>query len=609
MTARRMMAAHAAVMIVLGAAVFTPLPDSLIFALIGLVTIGAIVTGVRWNGPLRRAPWWWLAAAAGVMALGDTFYGQYAHGARLIVSEVAYLAMFPLIVIGLIQLTRPSGLLRDRSRLIDWLTFGASVALLAWVLLLGPALRTDGGDVTSAATHSLGCLFLLLATVGVTIDTRLSASVTLLAVGAAGLLFGDVAWLVLDLRYGGWPEGSPFELAYLLFYTAWGQAALHPSMSRLTSPPAAEPGELRLVWKVLLGVSVLIPPGVLLVETVRGEVVDGVMIAALATVIYGAVFARLFDAVEKHRRLLARERHLREICGALVAAAGPDEVDRAIRGAVRALLNDAGHRIVLSVHRADGKPAAANSVWGPGMPTPYPLPTPAAARRTRLLRTHTLHPALADQLGNLPGTLVCPLVLDDATIGPPRVGALFVSADTHVLRALQDSIEVVAVQATLALERIFLTAEMTRRESEQYVSAVVQNTSDVVLIVDEADRIRYYSPSLPIVLGIRPRAFGTLADLIQSDDRPQIDRTFELARGSGNTDGVREEWSLLRDDGSRIVLDVSCRDLRADRLVRGYVLTLCDAAGRHRKEQALIQRALLDSAPGKNRRSVTNRFK
>ncbi|WP_157239954.1 PAS domain S-box protein [Catenuloplanes japonicus] len=599
---RRLMAAHAAVMVVLGAAVFTPIPDSVVFALIGLTTVTAIIVGVHVNGPMRRSPWWFLGATAAVMSIGDTFYGQHREGLAMVVSEIAYLTMFPLIVIGLIQLTRPSGLVRDRSRLLDWLTLGASAALLAWVLIISPAMRREDVDTTGAATHSLGCLFLLLATVGLTINTRLSASVTLLAVGAGGLLFGDAAWLIMSVQGDGWPDGSPFELAYLLFYIAWGQAALHPSMSRLTSPPATEPGDMRLAWKVLLGLSVLVPPVVLLVETLRGTVTDGLMIAAIATVIYGAVFARLFDAVEKHRRLLARERHLREICGALVAAAGPDEVDTAIREALGSLLKDAEHTVVLSVNRA-------SSVWGPGMPAPYPVPTPAAARRTRLLKTHALHPALAEQLGSLPGTLVCPLVLDDSAVGPPRVGALFVSADIHVLESLQDSIEVVAVQATLALERIFLTDEVTRRESDQYVSAVVQNTSDVVLIVDEADRIRYYSPSLPTVLGVRPRVFGTLADLVQPDDRPQVNRTFELARGSGREEGVREEWSLLREDGSRIVLDVSCRDLRADRLVRGYVLTLCDAAGRHRKEQALIQRALLDSAPGKNRRSVTNRFK
>lgn len=599
---RRLMAAHAATMVVLGAAVFSPIPDSVAFALIGLTTVTAVAVGVRINGPLRRSPWWFLGATAAVMAIGDTFYGQHRQGIPLLVSEVAYLAMFPLVVVGLIQLSRPSGLVRDRSRLLDWVTLGASGALLAWVLIISPAMRRGDVDTTGAATHSLGCLFLLLATVGLTVNTRLSASVTLLAIGATGLLVGDIAWLVMEVRYDGWPDGSPFELAYLLFYGAWGQAALHPSMSRLTSPPAAEPGELRLTWAVLLGLSVLVPPAVLLVQTLRDGVTDGLMIAAIATVIYGAVFARLFDAVEKHRRLLTRERHLREICGALVAAAGPDEVDAAIRAALGALLKDAEHAIVLSVNRA-------SSVWGPGMPAPYPVPTPAAARRTRLLKTRALHPALAEQLRGLPGTLVCPLVLDDSAIGPPRVGALFVSGDLHLLESLQDSIEVVAVQATLALERILLTDEMTRRESDQYVSAVVQNTSDVVLIVDESDRIRYYSPSLPAVLGVRPRVFGTLADLIQADDRPQVNRTFELARGSGREDGVREEWSLLREDGSRIVLDVSCRDLRADRLVRGYVLTLCDAAGRHRREQALIQRALLDSAPGKNRRSVTNRFK
>ena len=47
-----------------------------------------------------------------------------------------------------------------------------------------------------------------------------------------------------------------------------------------------------------------------------------------------------------------------------------------------------------------------------------------------------------------------------------------------------------ATQVALALERIALSEEVTRRNSETYFRTLVLNTSDVILIVDEENRIR-----------------------------------------------------------------------------------------------------------------------
>ena len=35
-----------------------------------------------------------------------------------------------------------------------------------------------------------------------------------------------------------WHDGNPFDLGWIVFYSCWGAAALHPSMRELSEPPA-----------------------------------------------------------------------------------------------------------------------------------------------------------------------------------------------------------------------------------------------------------------------------------------------------------------------------------------------------------------------------------
>jgi PAS domain S-box-containing protein len=119
----------------------------------------------------------------------------------------------------------------------------------------------------------------------------------------------------------------------------------------------------------------------------------------------------------------------------------------------------------------------------------------------------------------------------------------------------------------------------------------------VVLIVEPDGEIRYASPSLATVVGVDPATLPALPDLVDPDDRGRLDDTLRRA----DPEGVRDVWNLRRTDGGRAVVEVSCRDLRADRMVRGYVITLRDVTDRRRHEQDLIRQALEASSAGQNR--------
>jgi PAS domain-containing protein len=602
----RIFAGYTTLMTALGIAVlFGPAGwGAVLWAAIALLTVGAIVGGTFWHRPERRSPWWLLAAGVLAMGVGDTIFGAAVHTPAQsppVIDDAFYLLMFPLITAGLIDFTRTGAGLRDRSRLLDLLAFAGSAALPFWTVLLGPAFSASHlswDDKSTLAAYTIGDLLILVATVRLLIAAPRIPALVLLSAGAFGALVGDVRY-ALDELHGGWRPGTGAEGFYLLFYFAWGAAALHRSMRGLTSGAPIRASRLPGGWTILLGLAVVIPPATLLVESLAGTVRDGVLIAATSVVTFALVVTRLIDAAREHHAAMARERALRVACAALVTATSHDEVTDAMRAGVDGLLPAAAeHAVALRFNDADESAA-------------YPLPPEAANRRTRLVTTSMLGEDVRHEFEPFRVTLVCPLIVDRRAERDPGAGALFVAADEPALLATQDVIEVLAAQAALALERIALTDAANRRDSDEYLRAVVQNTTDVVLIIDDDQRIRYASPSLQSVLDIVPPPAATLCDIVHPDDHDQVALTLAAAErlpSDASGTGARDMWSLRRADGSRAVVEVSYRDLRHDRIVRGIVVTMRDITDEQEQRLEAIRRTLDASPAGQNRRSVSRKF-
>ncbi|WP_148086409.1 bifunctional diguanylate cyclase/phosphodiesterase [Micromonospora sp. HM5-17] len=577
---------------------------------IGALSVAAVVAGTRRHRPDRAYAWWLLGAAVAVFAIGDTVYlldvdpGLGSRGTASVVSDVCYLVMLPLIGAGLLGLTRATTGARDRSGLLDFLIFTTAGGFLLWVLVIRPYLVGDGGSgfaQSAVAAYALVDLLLLATTVRLAVTSRGSGAALLLAAGAAGVLVADLLYGAALLR-GDWRPGGPVELGWLVLYAAWGAAALHPSMVVLTETAVPQHRDVTRTRLVLLGLAATLAPVVLLLQVLTGEVRDGAVIAVVGGIIFALVLSRLADAVDAHGQAVARERGLRLAGAELVAAVDAAEVERVVRRAVARLVpRQAAHRIILSVHQSDGVPAGTTSIWGPQLvdvPPLYPAPTVAAARRSRLLRVGTLQPALAEQLRGFDTVVLCPLVADGWSGSASWVGALLVAADSRLLPALRDSLEVLAVQAALALARISLDREVSRRDSEAYFRSLVQNATDVILIVDDDQRIRYASPSVRTVLGVEPADCHDLGALLDSDDQLSVAALLDSARGGPDRRGEGVDWSVRRPDGQRVQLEVICRDLRRDRAVRGFVLTMRDVTERVRLEQELTHRAVHDTLTG-----------
>jgi PAS domain S-box-containing protein len=575
-----------------GGVLISPQHSGPLWATIGALSVGAILLGVRRHAPLRSAPWLLLAAAVSSMAAGDTIYGANS-GTAPAAAEFFYLAMFPLITAGLLVMTRASMMLADRSRLLDLMTFACAATLATWVTLIGPMLSSpsmESAARTIIVAYALGDLLILVAAVHLLVAARRSWSVLLLAGGAAALLAADLWYAQAQIGGGGWQPGGPAELGYLLFYAAWGAAALHPSMRTLTEPVEAVPARRPGRSTTLLTLSLLVPAVLLLVQVGTGEVRDLALIVAVSLVMLCLVMTRLTDAIGHYWRSMLRERTLRAACGALVGATDADDVRAAARTAVGDLL-------------PPGQPYEVVVVVDDSR-----FPAVAADRRTRLIDTGLLDPDLPDTVRRLEAALICPLSVAGRSRAGGACAAMVVAASRAALMTTRNTIEVLAAQAALALERVSLTEAMNRRDSDEYLRTVVQKANDVVLVVDEDERIRYASPSLTAVLGVQPPLRTTLPELVDPADREQITRTVELARKTRNPDGVRDVWVIGRPDGNRVTVEVTYRDLRGDRMVRGFVVTMHDVTERQRADLEPLRRALQASPAGRNRQSSARKF-
>jgi len=579
----------------------------LIWSTIGVVSAGAVLVGVATHKPSRRAPWLLLSAALLTFAAGDTTYSLLTdvlgwENPFPSVADVFYLTMYPLLAAGLLIFIQCRAGGRDRGSLLDALTLTAGLALLSWIFLIVPYVTDPdltGLEKAISIAYPLGDV-LILATLArlLTGARQQTRAIDWLGLGTVGLLVADVLYGLIQLD-GSWHTGTAVDLGWVVFYGSWGAAALHPSMTLLTQPLSVQPPEVNPRRLALLTLASLIAPGVLLLEAIKGEVRNGPVIAVLSGLMFLFVLRRLSGVVATHRQAVARERGLREAGAALVSAADADDVAMAVRTAVTQLLPvDTVHWVVLAISEGDRR--QPHREWRiPGSEGTAEWPKAMATRAKQLVRTQDLNAGLPPDLplSGLQTALLCPLALDDRPGGDPIVGVMLVAADEQTLLALEGPLEVLASQAALALERVALTHEVNRRNNEAYFRTVVHNTSDVILIVEDDNRIRYASPSAEVVFGIKTLAGIVLDDVIDPQDRAQAQDTLDQIRAEDLRDGSAD-WHVLRSDGRPIEVEVTCRNLRDDRTVGGLVLTLRDVTERRQMERELTHRAFHDSLTG-----------
>jgi len=128
-------------------------------------------------------------------------------------------------------------------------------------------------------------------------------------------------------------------------------------------------------------------------------------------------------------------------------------------------------------------------------------------------------------------------------------------------------------------------AEEALQRSEEHFRALIENASDIIMILDADATIRYGSPAVERLLGYKAEDFigKTPSEFVHPDDLPVIRRAFTRAvRKPGIT--LQVEFRLRRQDGSWRVVEAIGNNLLDDPAVQGIVVNARDVTERVRSE-------------------------
>ncbi|WP_237525240.1 EAL domain-containing protein [Streptomyces sp. SID5643] len=593
------------------------------WAFLGAASAAAVLLGARLNRPAHRWPWRALAAGLLAFAAGNAYYNAQEasfHASHPVPSPavVCSLAVYSLFTAGLFGLLRHRRVGHDLPALLDALIITTALALPVWLHLVQPLSRPDGltwQQRAIAIAYPLGDLLVLALLARLLAPDPASVpnpAARLLLLGTLTLLCFDIAYGVLQLN-STWRAGTLLDFGRIVFCTAWGLAALHPSMAELTEPRSPPQSQLP-PWRrlLVLAVASLVPPALLVVEANLGDVSGATVLATASGALYVLVILRLTVMVVAHRKAVAREQVLRSAGAGLDAAFWPEEITQACTTAVEALFGPRGRHAVVVLSAREAQELYARAARTPTRTGSRRVrergeaareePAGLARYRTLLVPGAGLAADLAVRLGTPPAALICPITRPGPPAGAELRGALLAAGHEQPLTEMRGSLDLLASHAGLATERVLLRQEVVRRQSEAYFRTLVHNASDVILIVNDNATVRYASPSARAVFGNAELTGAELPDLMDPLQRDRVIGTLTALRKSDRRE-EHDHWLVVRGD-DRVEVEVRCRDLRQDRTVGGLVVTLRDVTEQRQLEHELTRRAFHDSLTGLPNRTM-----
>jgi diguanylate cyclase (GGDEF)-like protein/PAS domain S-box-containing protein len=137
------------------------------------------------------------------------------------------------------------------------------------------------------------------------------------------------------------------------------------------------------------------------------------------------------------------------------------------------------------------------------------------------------------------------------------------------------------------------------RARERWSRALIEQSGDLVLVLDQRARVVFIGPGGPEMLG-RPHddiVDRQMTDFLRSGDASRFAPLWaDLRERPGGQ--LRSDVTLARPDGSFVQVEAVCKNLLDDEVVRGVVVNARDVTARRRLEKQLVQRAFRDELTG-----------
>jgi HPt (histidine-containing phosphotransfer) domain-containing protein len=286
---------------------------------VGWGSAGAVVVGVRRHRPPGPLIFLLFAAGLSLNVGGILVAGLYTRVYHLSAAAPAlpdafYLTIFPGLVAGMAMLIRRRSVERESAALIDTTIITTGLTLLSWVYIIRPQVHSQDVRLLTlivVLAYPVGDLVVLAMMLRFVLGGgRRNGSFRLLLGSMMAFLSADIGWATVG-QIGQDPGPIAQHLLEMTSMTAFalmGAAVLHPSVAELSQPGAQRDARLGRGLMAGLLVASLIAPAILLIQTIRGAIVDGIAIAVSSAVLFLLVvtrMAQLFRRLHQHTSALA----------------------------------------------------------------------------------------------------------------------------------------------------------------------------------------------------------------------------------------------------------------------------------------------------------------
>jgi diguanylate cyclase (GGDEF)-like protein/PAS domain S-box-containing protein len=149
-------------------------------------------------------------------------------------------------------------------------------------------------------------------------------------------------------------------------------------------------------------------------------------------------------------------------------------------------------------------------------------------------------------------------------------------------------------------------AEEALRRSEQRFRSLIENATDITIILDAEGIFRYVSPSVKRILGYLPqRTIGrSVFETVHPDDSALITNTLKKAIENPKTSQSAVEYRVRHRNGSWCFLEAVASNLLHDPAVEGIVINCHNITKRKLAEAQLLHDAFHDGLTGLPNRAL-----
>ncbi|MEM8705164.1 MAG: EAL domain-containing protein [Actinomycetota bacterium] len=538
---------------------------AIVRALVGFTYLVAIGYRLRTDKTIAKGPWLWLLAG-GTLALVSAVV-RIAHGAAIDAeapfpswAEIPGLVGYACFPMAARSFWHHRSSRNDMDSALDGFLVGAASAIIVFTALLSDYIRDSSIDIWA---RSGNVAYTVLDLITVTMVARLAVGPgvrnqawRLLAMATVLILFNDLLFL-METTGSLWAEDLALVTSPLAFAMALS-SILHPDVAELTNAPSYSPPRLTMARLALLATALLTLPAALLFALVRNTEPDLPVLVVGSAVLAFVSLTRIALLFRASERAASLEVSVADSGRSIVEAGNSLEVADGVAATVQLVLGE-GAKFAARIEGIDGRTYLVRH-------------TSAGQAETLLLGADDHEPNLHWEINTVDRADTIRLQLGGSgEFGEVLIGDASVLDPTRRL-----ALRGMAAQITQAMASLSLSEARFSQRAEQRLQALVEQSSDLVTVLDGDSTMQFVSPNATRVLGKTPQQLvGTSPRGLVHPDELDAVRSLIASPTLAHEPAMVIEARLLTEDEYRW-FDITARDFRDDDEVGGIVVTARD---------------------------------